>query len=135
MTPAQAQSGAERHTRMEAEIRRLLNTVGDPCSVANGVPMGLDDMGHVESVDGSPDGDVQIKLRLTSPTCVMVSHFKGQAEELALTVPGVRSVGVSSDIGLDWSPDMMSASAQERRRAALHARGIPAGARRPRVSP
>lgn len=119
---------------MEAEIRRQLNTIGDPCSVANGVPMGLDDMGLVESVDLGPDGDVQIKLRLTSPTCVMVSHFKVQAEELALTVPGVRSVGVSSDIGLDWSPDMMSESAQQRRTAALNARGIPTLDGRPLAS-
>jgi metal-sulfur cluster biosynthetic enzyme len=117
---------------MEAEIRRRLNTIGDPCSVANGVPMGLDDMGLVESVDVGPDGDVQIKLRLTSPTCVMVSHFKIQAEELTREIPGVRNVAVRSDLGLDWSPDMMSASARRRRGAALRARGVPPGAVRSR---
>jgi metal-sulfur cluster biosynthetic enzyme len=111
---------------VEQEIRRALDTIGDPCSVGNGVPMGIEEMGLVESVQLDRDGHAVIRLRLTSPTCHMVSYFKVEAEERARQVPGVRSVEVHSDLGLDWSPQMMSDAAKERRRAALRARGIPA---------
>jgi metal-sulfur cluster biosynthetic enzyme len=86
--------------------------------------MGIEEMGLVESVDVDADGHVVIKLRLTSPTCHMVSYFKVEAEDRASGVPGVRSVRAVSDIGLDWSPQMMSPAAKERRRAALRAKGI-----------
>lgn len=110
--------------RVVADIRRALDAIGDPCSVGSGVPMGIEEMGLVESVDVDPDGNVVIKLRLTSPTCHMVSYFKVEAEDRALRVPGVRTVRAVSDIGLDWSPEMMSPAAKERRRAALRAKGI-----------
>jgi metal-sulfur cluster biosynthetic enzyme len=114
------------HGGLVDEIRRVLDTIGDPCSVAHGVPMGLDEMGLVEDVAVDSDGHVAIRLRLTSPTCVMVSYFKIQAEERVLKLPGVRSVDVVNDLGLDWSPEMMSPAAKARRRAALRARGVPA---------
>ena len=118
-------SPAPRESELVAQIRHLLNSIGDPCSVAHGVPMGLDDMGLVEAVGVDPDGNVDIRLRLTSPTCVMVSYFKVQAEDRVAQLPGVRSVTVRTDIGLDWTPDMMSDDAKARRQAALAARGIP----------
>lgn len=107
-----------------AQIRRTLNTIGDPCSVGCGVPMGIEEMGLVEAVDVDDDGHVVIHLRLTSPTCHMVSYFKVESEERVLKVPGVRSVRAISDLGLDWMPEMMSPAATARRRAALQAKGI-----------
>jgi metal-sulfur cluster biosynthetic enzyme len=116
-------------TALVDEIRRTLDTIGDPCSVAHGVPMGLDEMGLVEHVSVDPDGNVAIRLRLTSPTCVMVSYFRIQAEERVLSLAGVRSVEVVNDLGLDWSPEMMSSAAKARRQATLRARGVPTSAR------
>jgi metal-sulfur cluster biosynthetic enzyme len=55
----------------------------------------------------------------------MVSYFKVEAEERARKVTGVRCVRAVSDIGLDWSPEMMSPAARERRRTAMRAKGIP----------
>jgi hypothetical protein len=37
--------------RVVAEIRRVLDGIGDPCSVGNGIPMGIEEMGLVESVE------------------------------------------------------------------------------------
>ena len=108
-----------------AEIRRRLDTIGDPCSVANGVPMGIDEMGLVEAVELDDAGNVVVRLRLTSPTCFMVGYFNVEAKKRVLEVPDVKSVEVTADIGLDWMPSMMSAGATKRRRAALAARGIP----------
>ena len=108
-----------------ATIRRTLNSIGDPCSVAAGVGMGLDDMGLVEDVQIDADGNVAIKLRLTSPACMMTGYFQVQAQVRVAQIAGVRSVAVRADLGLDWHPDMMSEAAKRRRRAALEARGIP----------
>jgi len=105
-------------------IRRRLNSIGDPCSVANGVPMGVDDMGLVRGVELDDGGHAVIDLRLTSPTCHMVGYFHVEAERRALEVEGVRSVEVRHDLGLDWSPEHMSDDAKRRRRVALRARGL-----------
>ncbi|MBS1678846.1 MAG: DUF59 domain-containing protein [Actinobacteria bacterium] len=110
---------------IESRVRRLLDTIGDPCSVAQGVPMGLGEMGLLERVEADADGNVEIDLRLTSPSCMMLGYFKVEAERLAHTVDGVRNVTIRSDTGLDWRPEMMSRAAQRRRRAALLARGGP----------
>jgi metal-sulfur cluster biosynthetic enzyme len=120
-----AGNGPAGETELVSEIRRILDTIGDPCSVAHGVPMGLGEMGLVESVDVDSDGNVVVRLRLTSPTCVMVSYFRITAADRIAELAGVRSVEVHADLGLDWSPEMMSESAKQRRRAALRARGIP----------
>jgi metal-sulfur cluster biosynthetic enzyme len=108
-----------------ADVRRRLDAIGDPCSVAQGTPMGLDEMGLVRDVRVDADGNVAIDLRLTSPTCVMVGYFRAEAERLVGELPGVRSVQVHWDQGLDWTPADMSRDAQRRRRATLRARGVP----------
>jgi metal-sulfur cluster biosynthetic enzyme len=87
--------------------------------------MGLGEMGIVERVTVDCDGHADIRLRLTSPSCMMVGYFTVETERLVLGVSGIRSVAVSTDIGLDWRPDMMSAAATRRRREALLARGLP----------
>lgn len=115
------------------EIRRALDTIGDPCSVAQGVPMGLAEMGVVGSVDVDESGHARIGLRLTSPACMMVGYFNVEAERLLLAIPGISAVTITADTGLDWRPEMMSESAIRRRREALRARGMPAAAL-PRLS-
>jgi metal-sulfur cluster biosynthetic enzyme len=107
------------------DIRHVLDTIGDPCSVANGVPMGLQEMGLVRDVQIDACGDVVIELRLTSPTCMMVGYFDVEVKNRVEQVPWVRSVQVVVDQGLDWSPSMMSEEAKDRRRESLHLRGFP----------
>lgn len=110
---------------LEEEIRERLNEIQDPCSVATGSAVGLADMGLVEDVSVTPDGDVRISLRLTSPTCNMLGYMAEEANAKVRQLGGVRSVEVVADEGLDWSPSLMSPAAQERRRARvemLHAR-------------
>lgn len=107
-----------------AAIRRELDTIGDPCSVAAGTPMGLESMGLIRSVDVDPEGNVVVQLRLTSPCCLNVGYFDVEIRKAVEAIEGVRSVEVRRDIGLDWRPDMMSPDARARRRASLHARGI-----------
>ena len=110
---------SERPSELERAVRRRLNEIQDPCSVAAGSSVGLEDMGLIEAVSVSDDGDVRIGLRLTSPTCNMLGFMAEEANARVRGVPGVRNVEVVADQGLDWSPTLMSPAAQERRRERL----------------
>jgi metal-sulfur cluster biosynthetic enzyme len=101
------------------EIRAHINDIHDPCSIATGDALGLEDMGLVEAVDIDGDGTVSVKIRLTSPTCGMVGLFAAEIQDRVGTLPGVRRVDVAFDRGLDWRPDMMSPDARRRRAARL----------------
>lgn len=120
----------------EEAVRDRINTVGDPCSAAHGMPLGLDDMGLVEQIEISPDGAVRVRLRLTSPCCGMVGYFVDEVSRRVSDLNGATAVVVSVDAGLDWSPDMMSDAARATRRARLTELGIPVppgpGRHRPR---
>lgn len=110
------------------DVRACLNTIGDPCSVAHGLSLGITDMGLVESVDIDGAGHVKIALRLTSPCCGMIGYFMDEARTRVGELSAVTSVSVEVDRGLDWSPDMMSDAAKRRRRAHLRELGIPSRA-------
>jgi metal-sulfur cluster biosynthetic enzyme len=98
-----------------AAILAELDEIKDPCSMASGVPMGLAEMGLIDTLDVSPEGEVEIRLRLTSPFCHMIGFFKTEAARRVMALPGITSVSLSADNGLDWSPDRISTSAQARR--------------------
>jgi metal-sulfur cluster biosynthetic enzyme len=92
-----------------------LDEIKDPCSVASGVPMGLAELGLIDTLDISPEGDVAIRLRLTSPFCHMIGFFKTEVQRRVLALPGIIGVSLSADNGLDWSADRISPAAQVRR--------------------
>lgn len=100
-------------------IRSELDTIKDPCSVASGTPLGLDEMGLIDSVAITCDGAVTLRLRLTSPFCHMIGFFKVEATRLVLALPGVTAVVVEADNGLDWSPARISPAGQARREVYL----------------
>jgi metal-sulfur cluster biosynthetic enzyme len=104
-----------RHAAIIAE----LDAIHDPCSVASGTPMGLAEMGMVDRIDISPQGHVAIGLKLTSPFCHMIGFFKTEVQRRVAALPGIASVSLSADNGLDWSPDRISPAAQARRAARL----------------
>ena len=110
---------AEAHGALREEIVRRLDEILDPCSVAAGTPMGLAEMGLVDSIEISQAGDVAIRLCLTSPGCHMVAYMESEAIARVGPLAGVRTVAVRGDCGLDWSPDRISPAAQERRRQRL----------------
>jgi metal-sulfur cluster biosynthetic enzyme len=106
---------------LAARIRSELDAVKDPCSLATGIPLGLDEMGLIDDVTIAADGAVEVKLRLTSPFCHMIGFFKTEADRLLLALPGVSSVSLVADNGLDWSPSRISPAGQAKREARFEA--------------
>jgi len=105
--------------RLRKQVLACLDEIQDPCSVVNGTPMGLVEMGLVGSVDVSGNGDVDICLRLTSPFCEMIGFMKSEAISKIAALGGAGSVNVRCDSGFDWSPDLMSPAARRRRERRL----------------
>lgn len=104
---------------LRAQVLICLDEVKDPCSVANGTPEGLADMGLVKSVDVDVEGNVAICLRLTSPFCEMLGFMRKAVFEKLETLDGVGEVEITTDSGFDWTKGHMSPAAQRRRQARL----------------
>lgn len=105
---------------LEAAVRDRLRNVVDPCSAARGIGNDIVEMGLVRDVHiDDDDGRVTVALRLTTPACMMVANFQRQLEEEVGSLPGVSSVALETDSGLEWTPEMMSEEARERREAYL----------------
>jgi metal-sulfur cluster biosynthetic enzyme len=106
-------------TPLEDEIYRLLDEIHDPCSVANGNPMGLVEMGIIKAVTVSEAGHVTVDLRLTSPMCEMLPFMQGESIKGITELGGVTGCTVTRDSGFDWDHDMMSPDAKHRRQLRL----------------
>ena len=106
-------------TPLVEEIYRLLDEIHDPCSVANGNPMGLVEMGIIKAVTVSAAGKVTVDLRLTSPMCEMLPFMQGETMRSINALEGVTDCVVTRDSGFDWDHDMMSPEARGRRQLRL----------------
>ena len=105
-------------------IRRTADGVPDPCGMAVGVRLGLNEMGLLREVQAEPGAEgwsVRIRLRLTSPGCQYYFLFKDTLEEQLTTHPQISRVVVDWAPALDWTPADLSPEArdklEERRRA------------------
>lgn len=96
-------------------VREQLDQIVDPCSEARGTDISIVEMGLLKSIE--IDGEtVQVELRITSPSCMMVGYFIEQIEDRVGNLPGVKEVSLETDAGLSWREEMMSEKAKERRR-------------------
>lgn len=107
---------ASQQARLEA-VRSALRQVVDPCSIATGVPLHLEDMGLVRDLRCDESGNVTISLRLTSPFCAQWGNIRERVELVVRSVGGVNSVDVEVDDGNEWVPQMMSLRASRMLRA------------------
>lgn len=107
---------------IRSRILQELNEIQDPCSIAAAFPMGLTEMGLVADVTVTPEGDVSISLRLTGPGCYMIGYFCEEIENRVSALPGIRSVVITHDVGLEWTPEHMEENTARRRKNMLSAR-------------
>lgn len=107
-------------------VRQAADTVHDPCGMAVGVRIGLDEMGLLRRIEAEKDDrscwSVRADLRLTGPGCQYFFAFKANLEELLMAHPQISHAVVEWDPSLDWSPENLSRAARsklEKRRATL----------------
>jgi metal-sulfur cluster biosynthetic enzyme len=101
------------------QVMACLHKIVDPCSAASASPMSIVEMGLIRELRIDDSGDVSVFLRLSAPSCYMVSFMATQAQEYIGELPGVREVHVEADTGLDWDPSMIAPEAALRRETSL----------------
>ncbi|MFP2905642.1 metal-sulfur cluster assembly factor [Pyxidicoccus sp. 3LFB2] len=97
----------------EQELRARIQDIPDPCSLATGVPLGIGEMGLIQSVDCT-EGRVTVRLHITSPMCMMAAYFMREIEQRLTGQEGVASVHVEFDQDLKWTPGDIHPDARAR---------------------
>lgn len=100
---------------LQQHVYDCLGQILDPCSVASVSPMSLLEMGMVREVRISQSGEVDVDLRLSAPSCLMVGVMNKEANRRIGAIDGVTAVRLNPDDGLDWNPDFMAEAAKRRR--------------------
>ncbi len=85
------------------DIIGALKSVQDPELMLN-----VFDLGLVYKVDQKDNGDVEIEMTLTSPTCPMGDEMIQMAAQAVSSVVGVGVVTVNLTFDPPWTTDMLS---------------------------
>lgn len=88
----------------EAELLAHIQSIPDPCSYGAGVPLSIGEMGLLQGLENR-DGQVTVRMQLTSPMCMMVAYFLREIEQRLMAQEGVKSVHVEIDRAFEWKPE------------------------------
>lgn len=100
---------------MRGAIIAALKKVKDP-----EIPIDLYNLGLIYDLDITGEGDVQVRMTLTTPNCPVAESMPGKVKEAVESVDGVKTVNVELVWEPAWSGEMMSEDA----RTALEMMGI-----------
>lgn len=100
----------------ERAVRAVVDSVVDPCSAGRGVPIGLADMGLLQTIRiDRADGHIRVELgmRVTSPGCSFTIEFDTQLRRRLLDA-GADSVEIDWASEFDWTPEAIEPAARQR---------------------
>jgi len=89
------------------QIVEQLKTVYDP-----EIPVDIYELGLIYDIDVSDEGEVHIRMTLTSPMCPAAEVLPPEVENKARSVEGVQNVHLDLVWDPPWSPEKMSESAK-----------------------
>jgi FeS assembly SUF system protein len=92
---------------LEAEIVDALKSVFDP-----EIPVNIYELGLIYDLEIQPEGQVQIKMTLTSPGCPVAGSLPGEVKAKVENVPGVAAADVELVWDPAWNPSMMTEAAR-----------------------
>lgn len=84
-----------------------MKTVYDP-----EIPVDIYELGLIYECDIAENGNVDVKMSLTAPTCPVAGILPGQVAEAIANVPGIGEVTVELVWDPPWGPEMMSDAAK-----------------------
>ena len=88
---------------IEELVIDALRTVYDP-----EIPVNIYELGLIYAIEIKPEGDVAIRMTLTSPGCPVAGAMPMEVESRLRDIPGIRSAKVAIVWDPPWSPDMIS---------------------------
>ena len=92
---------------LEARVVSVLKTVYDP-----EIPVDIYELGLIYEVEPRDEGEVYVKMTLTSPMCPVAETLPVEVEEKVRMIEGVSTVTLDLVWEPPWHPDMMSEAAK-----------------------
>ena len=92
---------------LDERIVESLKTIYDP-----EIPVNIYELGLIYDVVPGEDGDVSIRMTLTSPMCPVAESLPIDVQRKISAVDGVTSVDVDVVWDPVWTPDMMTEAAK-----------------------
>lgn len=108
---------------MAADLRERvlerIDSIQDPCSLAQAIPVGLSEMGLVTDVrisDPDAEGrhDVALVLRVTAPGCMYVPFMDRSIRAAVGDLDEVAEITTDWDPEAEWSPGEIAPAARRR---------------------
>lgn len=98
---------AEERTQIEERIVDVLKTVYDP-----EIPVNIYDLGLIYKVDLKDNGDVDIDMTFTAPSCPAADFILEDVRQKVDAVNGVNNATVNLVFEPTWDQSMMSEEAR-----------------------
>ena len=86
----------------------MLKTCYDP-----EIPFNIVDLGLIYELEVSQEGEVSIKMTLTSPGCPVGPWLTDEIRSACMSVNGVKKVNIEIVFDPPWRAEMISAAAHE----------------------
>lgn len=97
----------EEKTAIEERIVDVLHTVYDP-----EIPVNIYDLGMIYKVDVQENGNVDLDMTFTSPSCPAADFILEDVRSKVESVEGVTSANVNLVFEPEWDQSMMSEEAR-----------------------
>jgi FeS assembly SUF system protein len=88
---------------IEAQVIETLRTCFDP-----EIPVNIYELGLIYETKVSDEGEVSVKMTLTSPLCPVAQSLPEEVQAKVRAVPGVKFARVEVVWDPPWNPSMMS---------------------------
>lgn len=98
---------AEEKTMIEERIVDVLRTVYDP-----EIPVNIYDLGLIYKVDVHDNGDVELDMTFTSPTCPAADFILEDVRQKVDSIEGVKNTNVNFVMEPTWDQSMMTEEAR-----------------------
>jgi FeS assembly SUF system protein len=89
--------------QLEEKIIAMLKTCYDP-----EIPVNIFELGLIYEIQIDNEGNVVVKMTLTSPACPVAGSLPGEVQEKVYSIPEVKNVRVELVWNPPWDKDMMS---------------------------
>ena len=98
---------AEEKTKIEERIVDVLKTVYDP-----EIPVNIYDLGLIYKVDVKDEGDVDIDMTFTAPSCPAADFILEEVRQKVDSLEGVKNATVNLVFEPAWDQSMMTEEAR-----------------------
>ncbi len=92
---------------IERLVTEVLRTCYDP-----EIPVNINELGLIYGVTVAPDGQVHVRMTLTSPGCPAAQELPAEVERKVRAVPGVTGARVEVVFDPPWDSGRMSEAAR-----------------------